>query len=94
MDAKVARSALDLFNTDKIDILFTDIQLGGALNGWDVAEAMRAQEPGRAVTYASGNSGDDKASVARSVLREGLRFRGVACRLLTGSTRRPSRRII
>jgi len=37
-----------------IDIVFTDIRLGGALNGWDVAEAFRAKHPQLPVIYASG----------------------------------------
>jgi DNA-binding LytR/AlgR family response regulator len=64
MDAKVARSVLDLFNTN---FLFTDIQLGGPLSGWDVAEALRAQDPELAVVYASGKSADGARQVSRSL---------------------------
>jgi DNA-binding response OmpR family regulator len=40
---------------DKIDFLVTDIRLGGAVNGWDVAEACRKAWPGLAVIYVSAN---------------------------------------
>src|SRR3954447_18064340 len=38
----------------QIDLLFTDIQLGGQLSGWDVADAFRNIRPGVPVLYASG----------------------------------------
>ena len=40
----------------KIDVLFTDIRLGGRLNGWDVAEIFRHHFPNIRVLYASGYS--------------------------------------
>jgi CheY-like chemotaxis protein len=43
-------------NDQKLDVLFTDIRLGGALNGWDVAEIFRAHFPNIRVLYASGYS--------------------------------------
>ena len=54
VEAVNGEAALDLFDTHSIDVLFTDIQLGGRLNGWDVAEALRAQNPELAVIYSSG----------------------------------------
>src|SRR4051812_41657281 len=39
-----------------IDVVFTDIQLGGSLSGWDVAEVARKSRPGVSVIYTSGNS--------------------------------------
>jgi len=39
----------------RIDAVVTDIQLGGGVNGWDVAEAVRPIKPNLAVIYASGN---------------------------------------
>jgi hypothetical protein len=36
--------------------LFTDIRLGGSLNGWDVAEIFRDHFPDLRVLYASGYS--------------------------------------
>ncbi|KAA2238327.1 response regulator [Salinarimonas soli] len=37
----------------EIDLLFTDILLGGGANGWDVAIAFRGLYPDRPVIYAS-----------------------------------------
>ena len=37
----------------RIDVLVTDIRLGGRLDGWDVGEALRALLPAVAVVYAS-----------------------------------------
>ena len=37
-----------------INTLFTDIQLGGKLSGWDVAETFREANPEIQVIYASG----------------------------------------
>lgn len=39
---------------DGLDVLFTDIRLGGEANGWDVAEAFRASHPELPVVYTSG----------------------------------------
>jgi CheY-like chemotaxis protein len=41
-----------------IDLLLTDIQLGGRVDGWDVADAFRAADPDIRVVYASGNAPD------------------------------------
>lgn len=72
VEAANGEVAFDLFDMQTIDVLFTDIQLGGWLNGWDVAEALRAQDPELAVIYASGKRGYREASVARIVLCEAL----------------------
>lgn len=40
---------------DKIAFLVTDIRLGGAVDGWEVAEACRKAWPGLAVIYVSAN---------------------------------------
>jgi CheY-like chemotaxis protein len=42
-------------NMSPVSVLFTDIRLGGQLNGWDVADAYRASNPDIGVIYASGN---------------------------------------
>jgi CheY-like chemotaxis protein len=54
-------------NQEPICLLFTDIQLGGGLDGWDVAEAFRGANPHIPVLYASGNSPDRRRQVAGSV---------------------------
>jgi CheY-like chemotaxis protein len=40
---------------EKIDFLLTDIRLGGAVDGWQVAERFREIHPGGAVVYVSAN---------------------------------------
>jgi CheY-like chemotaxis protein len=50
----------------QLDVLFTDIRLGGALNGWDVAEIFRARFPEVRVVYASGHFNDQRRDVAES----------------------------
>jgi CheY-like chemotaxis protein len=50
----------------ELDVLFTDIRLGGALNGWDVAEIFRERFPDLRVLYASGYSIEPRPDVAGS----------------------------
>jgi CheY-like chemotaxis protein len=49
-----------------IDVVFTDIQLGGHLSGWDLAEVMRAERPDIPVIYTSGTSVGRSRMVPRS----------------------------
>jgi len=51
---------------EQIDALFTDIRLGGQINGWDVAEAFRVRFPRIVVLYTSGNSISPSRHVERS----------------------------
>jgi CheY-like chemotaxis protein len=51
----------------RIDVVFTDIQLPGRLNGWDVAEQFRAVDADVTVIYTSGNSADRSRRVADSL---------------------------
>ena len=53
-----------------IDVLVTDIRLGGSASGWDVADAWRAAFPGLPVVYASANSRDENRMVLRSIFLE------------------------
>jgi hypothetical protein len=46
--------------------LFTDIRLGGRLNGWDVAEIFRKHRPAMRVLYASGYSIEPPRHVSNS----------------------------
>ena len=47
------------------DALVTDIDLAGALDGWELAEALREMQPGLPVVYASGGAEmDDPRAVA------------------------------
>jgi DNA-binding response OmpR family regulator len=49
------QALLFLHARQEIELLITDIHLGGALNGWDVAEAYRRAWPTIPVVYASAN---------------------------------------
>jgi CheY-like chemotaxis protein len=53
-----------------IDVLFTDIALGGHIDGWDLGEKMRALRPGSGVIYASGRYDEPRRPVAGSVALE------------------------
>lgn len=54
-EASSGERAVDLLqNGDVIDVVFTDLRLGGRLDGWDVAEAARAVRAEVAVIYTSG----------------------------------------
>jgi CheY-like chemotaxis protein len=50
--AEEANCFLD--NQEPIDVLFTDIRLGGVNDGWDIAEAFREKSPALPVIYTSG----------------------------------------
>jgi CheY-like chemotaxis protein len=50
-----------------IDLVFTDINLAGAANGWDVAEAFRVERPNVPVLYTSGKPLDPTRLIPRSV---------------------------
>jgi DNA-binding NtrC family response regulator len=70
-------AAIALLNsTDRppISVVFTDIQLGGSVTGWDVAEAFRKAHPEIPVIYTSGLL----QSHARQV-PEAYSFRSLIC---------------
>jgi CheY-like chemotaxis protein len=50
----------------RLDVLFTDIHLNGAAEGWEVAKVFRAERPAIGVLYASGNSLDRSRCVPGS----------------------------
>jgi CheY-like chemotaxis protein len=52
---------------EKIDFLVTDIRLGGAVDGWQVADACRKAWPGAPVIYVSANTIAEKRKVANSI---------------------------
>ena len=55
-----------LYDRDNIDVVFTDIQLAGALTGWDVADQCRSARADFRVIYTSGNTADRTRQVAGS----------------------------
>jgi CheY-like chemotaxis protein len=55
MEASSGEAAVEILQLrDGVDIVFTDIRLGGPLNGWDVGEVSRSTHPGIPVIYTSG----------------------------------------
>lgn len=50
-----------------IQALFTDIQLGGLLTGWELAEAARKECPELPVFYASGQTADGHRQLASTM---------------------------
>ena len=50
------------------DVLFTDINLGGSVSGWEVAERFRMDRPDGVVLYTSGNGIDPKRCCPDSLL--------------------------
>lgn len=76
-------------NGQRIDLVFTDIRLGGEINGWDVAESFRAAVPEMPIIYASGLSIEPRREVFDSMFfpkpydPESI---VAACRALTAET--------
>jgi CheY-like chemotaxis protein len=73
-----------------IDVVFTDVNLGGYASGWDVAECFRTVRPGVPVVYTSGRSLDAGRCVGGSAFvakpyRESDILK--ACRRLTEGAR-------
>ena len=54
-------------NGETVDILLTDINLGGPGTGWEIAEEFRTARPGAGIIYVSGNSVDHSRRVAGSL---------------------------
>jgi CheY-like chemotaxis protein len=57
-EAASGEEALTFLNGKRrpLDVLFTDIRLGGELNGWDIAEEFRQHQPEIRILYTSGYS--------------------------------------
>ena len=65
--ATTGEEALRLIDGDEpVDVLFTDIRLPGALDGWDVAEKFRDRNPSGPVIYTTGYSGTPARRVSQS----------------------------
>jgi CheY-like chemotaxis protein len=68
VEAGSGEEAIALCNPEtSIDIVITDINLGGFASGWDVAECFRRFRPHVPVVYASGRLLDTERRVPRSV---------------------------
>ena len=65
--ANDAATALEMLQTiDPLELLFTDIQMPGSSNGWELGRQARALKPDIAVIYATGYGGDQAEPVEGS----------------------------
>jgi CheY-like chemotaxis protein len=68
IEAESGERAIDICNSGTpVDVVFTDIQLRGAANGFDVADAFRAAHADIPIMYVSGNTGGQDRCVAGSL---------------------------
>jgi CheY-like chemotaxis protein len=71
LEASSGERAIALLQSgQQIDVIFTDIQLAGALSGWDVADEGRSAEAAMPVIYISGKSADRSRRVSDSLFFE------------------------
>ncbi|HYE00825.1 MAG TPA: response regulator [Alphaproteobacteria bacterium] len=54
--------------TERVDLVFTDIRLPGAVDGWQLAERARTLRPGIPILYATGYSVEQPRQVPGSRL--------------------------
>jgi CheY-like chemotaxis protein len=91
VEAASGEEAIALCNSDtSIDVVFTDINLGGAADGWDVAECFRTVRPDVPVVYTSGKSLDPGRCVSGSAFVPKPYYESdilKACQRLTAGTR-------
>ena len=67
LEAESGESALAILQQrPSLNVLITDIRLGGAANGWDVADAARVLSPLLPIIYVSANRPDLTRQVAHS----------------------------
>jgi CheY-like chemotaxis protein len=67
VEAADGERALDLWRSNEVDVLFTDIRLPGSLSGWDVAEECRHRDPSLPVIYATAMSNVPPRPVSKSL---------------------------
>lgn len=58
LETPTGEGALALLRTHHVDVVFTDIQLAGRLNGWDVAEVLHDADCDLPIIYTSGAPAD------------------------------------
>jgi CheY-like chemotaxis protein len=67
VETATGEDALALLAGCEVDVVLTDIQLAGPMDGWQVAHAVRTANPGLPVIYASANASDPLRRVAGSM---------------------------
>ena len=68
IEATTGEEGLAVLEEKPVGVLFTDIRLPGALDGWDLAERARALYPHLPVIYATGFSTEQPRYVSKGVL--------------------------
>jgi CheY-like chemotaxis protein len=69
IEATTGEAAIRLCNADTaIDIVITDIHLGGSVSGWDVAERFRTVLPDMPILYTSAETIDRSRCVSGSAV--------------------------
>ncbi|MBV8394438.1 MAG: response regulator, partial [Alphaproteobacteria bacterium] len=67
-EAESAGTALHILDRgDPIDLLITDLRLGGDIDGWDVADAFRGKNRDLPVIYVSANTPDEARQLPDSI---------------------------
>jgi CheY-like chemotaxis protein len=67
LEAASGEEAIAVCNSNiPIDVVFTDVNLGGSANGWDVGKWFRIQRPAVPVLYTSGDVIDSQRCVTGS----------------------------
>lgn len=67
LEAASGEEALALLRAYHVDVVLTDIELGGPLNGWDVGQASRETRRELPIIYTSGNATDRSRRVRGSL---------------------------
>jgi CheY-like chemotaxis protein len=68
LEARSGEAAIALLNAGKhVDVVVTDIELGGTINGWSVGKRFRTILPQIGVIYTSGKAWPSAQAVARSL---------------------------
>jgi CheY-like chemotaxis protein len=69
IEASTGEAAISLCHSGTaVDMVITDINLGGSASGWDVAESFRTVLPNMPVLYTSGNTIDRSRCVFGSAV--------------------------
>ena len=86
-------AAVQLLETGQpIDIVFTDIQLAGAMSGWEVGVRFREKMPDIPVIYTSGAGSNSGLAVPKSIfIAKPYKIEAIedACRTLASESPRP-----
>jgi CheY-like chemotaxis protein len=93
VEAATGEEALDRCLDEKPDVLFTDIRLPGQINGWDIAEDCRDNNPGIPVIYATAHSHVDPRPVPGSVRLQKPYQPHQVVDVVRTLTQQPSRRV-